>query len=545
MREWTRRQVLKSSIIGTGGLVLASKGVFSLFKKKSASEIPVKLLGPSSSVAHKLRDGFEFPAPSEFKKTEVLIVGGGISGLSAGWRLQKRGIRDFQILELESEVGGNSRAGKNEVSKFPWGAHYVTLLNEEALYAKEMYRDFGIITGENDQRAIYNEYYLCQAPHERLYIYQKWQEGLLPKLGVSLDDEIQAKAFFAEVEKYRYAKGNDGRYAFTIPLEMSSRDPRFLALDQITMAEFLKRNSWNSKPLNWYVNYCCRDDFGIPHSQASAWAGLHYFCSRRGQADGVDGSAVLTWPEGNGWIVGKLREKLGPFIEQDSLAIQIRENGGQVSVDVWNEKSKSVTRWTAQSLILAVPRFVSTHLAPILKQKQNEIVQAISYSPWMVANITLRKAPATEAGAAISWDNVFYQSDSLGYVVATHQRSAIHTEATVWTYYKPLDHLEPSLARKQAYSTTAEDWRAMIIADISKAHPDISDYIESIEVWIWGHAMVRPTPGFIWGQARAEMQKTLGRIHFAHSDMSGISIFEEANFHGVRAADEVIKYDLG
>jgi hypothetical protein len=53
--------------------------------------------------------------------------------------------------------------------------------------------------------------------------------------------------------------------------------------------------------------------------------------------------------------------------------------------------------------------------------------------------------------------------------------------------------------------------------------------------------MPRATPGFIWGEARAQMQKSVGRIHFAHSDMSGISIFEEANDHGVRAADEVLK----
>ena len=50
--------------------------------------------------------------------------------------------------------------------------------------------------------------------------------------------------------------------------------------------------------------------------------------------------------------------------------------------------------------------------------------------------------------------------------------------------------------------------------------------------------MIRPTPGYIWGEARAEFQKPLGPIHFAHTDMSGISLFEEAHYQGIRAVKE-------
>jgi len=31
-----------------------------------------------------------------------------------------------------------------------------------------------------------------------------------------------------------------------------------------------------------------------------------------------------------------------------------------------------------------------------------------------------------------------------------------------------------------------------------------------------------------------------GRLHFAHSDLSAYSVFEEAHAHGVRAADQVL-----
>ena len=54
-----------------------------------------------------------------------MIVGGGMAGLSAAWRLDKRGFHDFVLLEMERQAGGNSRWGENEISKFPWAAHYV------------------------------------------------------------------------------------------------------------------------------------------------------------------------------------------------------------------------------------------------------------------------------------------------------------------------------------------------------------------------------------------------------------------------------------
>ena len=52
--------------------------------------------------------------------------------------------------------------------------------------------------------------------------------------------------------------------------------------------------------------------------------------------------------------------------------------------------------------------------------------------------------------------------------------------------------------------------------------------------------MIRPVPGFIWGGDRQRMQQAHGRIVFAHSDMSGISIFEEAFTRGTQAADALL-----
>ena len=56
----------------------------------------------------------------------------------------------------------------------------------------------------------------------------------------------------------------------------------------------------------------------------------------------------------------------------------------------------------------------------------------------------------------------------------------------------------------------------------------------------WGHAMIRPRPGFVWGAARRRLLNTRDRVLFANSDLSGCSIFEEANYRGVLAAERVL-----
>jgi len=83
-------------------------------------------------------------------------------------------------------------------------------------------------------------------------------------------------------------------------------------------------------------------------------------------------------------------------------------------------------------------------------------------------------------------------------------------------------------------------WRDQILADLLPVHKDLPDLLARLDVMLLGHAMIRPAPGLLWGDERRQAQQPLGRIHFGHSDLSGISIFEEASYQGVRAAQELL-----
>jgi len=124
--------------------------------------------------------------------------------------------------------------------------------------------------------------------------------------------------------------------------------------------------------------------------------------------------------------------------------------------------------------------------------------------------------------------------------VATHQSGRDHG-ATVFTYYLPLVHDDVRAARERLLTTTWEDWVARILADLAPAHPGLHDLVERVDVWLWGHAMVRPRPGFLWSESLAAGARPLGRLHFAHTDLSGMALFEEAQYWGIHAAEAILR----
>ncbi|MBI3775218.1 MAG: NAD(P)-binding protein [Gammaproteobacteria bacterium] len=102
---FTRRRFLLAA--ATTAATAAGMG----FWPQTSARVPGSLLGPSAEWGHKLRDGFVLPEPSHTEHVDVAIIGGGISGLAAGYRLKTRTGLRVKLLELETETGGNARAG--------------------------------------------------------------------------------------------------------------------------------------------------------------------------------------------------------------------------------------------------------------------------------------------------------------------------------------------------------------------------------------------------------------------------------------------------
>lgn len=502
---------------------------------------PGELLGASHGTGHRLRAP-DFPAASVTRDSKVVIIGGGIAGLTAAWRLLKAGLSDLTVLELEAEAGGNARYGANAVSAYPWGAHYVTLPPPEAVHERQLLADLGVITANPlAARPRYEERYLCHDPQERLYRNGLWQEGLLPEIAARDEDRRQYRRFHEIMDGFKARRGRGGRKAFAVPAAGSAPDPELAALDRMTMREFLLANGLDSAPLHWYVNYACRDDFGTELGETSAWAGVHYFASRDGEAEDADPGTVLTWSEGNGWVVRQLAARLGERLVTRAAVHRVRDSGRRVEVDYFESATGRTVRARAARAIFAAPMFLVPYLLEGAPAALVEAARAFQYAPWVVANLTLKAAPPERGGAPLSWDNVLYDSPGVGYVVATHQALRTAPGPTVLTYYLPLSGQAPAAGRERLLTVPREAWAEAILVDLARPHPEIRELVTRLDIYRWGHAMVRPVPGFVWSRARKAFAAPLGRVHFAHTDLSGMALFEEAVYWGAHAAEAVLR----
>lgn len=528
----TRREWLAgaAALLGGGAWLKRRRG--GLFP---APSIAGKIVGPSHKIGHLLRGG-NFPPPASVSRRAVTVVGGGISGLSAGWKLERSGLKDFAVLELEETFGGNSRWGESPTGRYPWGAHYIPFPSPESRAVSELLTELGVQTGRDRKgKAVYDERFVCFAPTERLFIHGRWQEGLFPRLGASAEDLRQHAAFEDAMAVWRRSRDADGRRAFAVPMEESSRRPDWLKLDRISMAEYMRHNGWNSERLLWFVEYGLRDDFGSLLEDTSAWAGIHYFASR---GEGDDGQ-VLTWPEGNGFIVRRLEDILRGKLESGVLAYRIEPAGDGVAVDYFDVKKRVSQRILSQAAVVCLPQFAARRVIPELRDRPVPSGDEFSYPPWVVANLTVENPPDGH-GSPPAWDNVLYRGESLGYVRADHQSLSQDRRSSVWTYYLPLTRGEEKANRREALEAPWTHWRDRVLKDLTLAHPGLAARVKRIDVMIWGHGMVKPKVGFLWGQARRGAAKPLGRIFFGHSDLSGFSLFEEAQYRGVLAAESAM-----
>jgi len=523
--NWTRRNFLKTGLLALVAIPLVQSC------KKTVEKLIFKITGTNHILGHRLRTG-DFPKPSKTINENIVIIGGGISGLSAARWLSKNNILDFKLIEMETELGGNSLGKQNQYSKYPVAAHYLPLPNHSNKNLFDFLHESNIITGfSEDGTPIYDESQLCFTPHDRLFIHNYWQEGIIPNYGLSEDDHKSFKIFDEKMQFYKDAKGKDGAYAFDIPLHQSSNDDEFTKLDQLTFKDWLLANNLNNSELFTYLNYCCKDDYGIGIDKVSAWAGIHYFCSRKDTQN-----EVLTWPEGNYFIAKKFLPYTENKTNKNVLVYSVKTAENKVELLVYDDRLKTSTKIIANKVILATPQFVNKYIL----ENRNEISKKFEYAPWITATLALNKFPIGE-GAPLSWDNVIHNGFGLGYIYNQHQMLNQYQTPFSITYYAALctDNLKSE--RKRLLSNTDDYWKKIVLNDLEKAHYNISAEVISLELHKKGHGMISPFSNFIFSEEiKQAAQPIENKIYFAHSDLSGISIFEEAFCQGIKAAKELI-----
>lgn len=522
------------------GAIIAPK----LLSCESERKIRIQTIGAAIERGHLLRQPSkhfdQYPVSKNQKK--IVIVGGGISGLSAAYHLKQMNEDDFVLLEMNQQFGGNSASHSNEYSKFPLGAHYLSLPNQDNLALIDFLKKEQLIVGEKKGKYIYNDTYLCHSPNERLFYRGSFQEGLVPEYGLDEATHREIESFFNWMKQLKNASNESGKQLFSIPISNCDYTPHLKDLDTSTFKDFLDQHKYTSKELCWFLDYCCRDDFGAGYDMISAWAGVHYFAGRKATPFNAESTSVLTWPEGNDALVNRLRKHFPKHCKGDQLVIQIEEFEDHVIVRSFDVEKQIITEYSCEQCIVATPSYINKHILHSPQWPKN-FFEGIKHQPWFIGIAVVSQLPHVN-GLSLSWDNVAFGTKGLGYIYNQHQSLKTYPKGPfVLSVYITLDQAVDEFERRRLFEMSEEKMTEIVIEELKTMHPEIEKDILEISFQKWGHGMVTPYPGALAKHhAFVELSQNAKRTHLAHTDFASYSVFEEGFDAGRIAALKVVNH---
>src|SRR5512140_2282111 len=160
---FTRREIL-TAFLGAP---------FALAACRSGNSTPFpdgEIVGQTVNLGHILRENRNFEVPADrWESKKVVIIGGGIAGLTAAWKFRKESFNDFVLLELEKELGGTARSGRGDPVGYPWGAHYLPVPFKENTELIGLLEEMSLLEGRDAQgELVVKEQFLCREPEERI-----------------------------------------------------------------------------------------------------------------------------------------------------------------------------------------------------------------------------------------------------------------------------------------------------------------------------------------------------------------------------------------
>jgi glycine/D-amino acid oxidase-like deaminating enzyme len=567
-----RRGVLRAGLaLPAGGLATALAGCE---RRPFWVPPPVTVFAPGMAIGHRLRERWRAgpPSYSDWRSAathtiDVAIVGAGVAGLACAWQLARAGHRDHWVLS-GPEFLGNAAGTRVGGLPCPSGSHYLPLPSRESRFMRELLADAGVLQdGLDTAEPTYDERVLVHGPAERVLSDGRWEGGTVATRAQDPDGRAQTLRFLQHMQALSQERGEDGRRSFVVPIALGSpRSPSAL-LDRHAAGAWLDEQGYRDPALRWSLDYAARDEFGATLDEISAWALVHYFASRMGRARNAEPGAVLTWPDG---LAPLARHLAAPTVAAGRLKAisieRIERHGAGVRLFGWEHEGRAegyraagpipiVIR--ARTAVVATPLAVAARMEPELGasiQQQDARAALGRHAPWTVANVLFRGPPAElpvaddDIGASdLAWDSIVHGSTALGFVHAQHQQIRIDTTGpmvlSAYRVYTPSDTDAVQALERLLRADGEPDagaWLDLVGGDLVSAYGStVWRKVVSVQVTVRGHGIAAPRPGFLTSPLLQALRAASGPVRFAHSELSGYSVFEEAAWWGLQAASSL------
>jgi protoporphyrinogen oxidase len=462
-----------------------------------AAETPLQPVVDSEDnrICHQVRDGKVFPRPPVSSHHDVVIVGGGVSGLTAAYLLRDR---DFLLLEKEPHWGGNAYLMEYQGNAYATGSAFLEKAEDTYNFAKEIGleplpvhdRDSTIIKGE--------------------WIANTWAEGL---------------------DKLPYpASVREGFKKFKKDMLAIDLEKRATELYNVPFSDFMK--GYPAEVKLWWDTYG-PSNWGATTEDTAAALGIDDL-----QAIGADSvPEFYTWPGGLGAITKKLSEILQPkFPDQMQLgATTIAVVPDKSEVQLTYMQGGELKTVAAKTVVMACPKFITRRLVQGLSEKQSDAMHQIRYIPYVVVNLIFDKPVFNKSYDTWCPGNSFTDFIVADWVI--RNQPGYKQKYNILTCYTPMSEDERSSllsgdgARKKAVS---------VLDDFQKLFPGSN--VDPVEVHIYrrGHPLYMSTPG-LYTNVQPVVRESMDRVFFANTDSQGP---ESTTSQGIVAARRAVKEAL-
>lgn len=451
--------------------------------------------GEDNKICHQVRDKGNqiFTRPPASARHDVVIVGGGVSGLTAAYRLQHR---DFLLLEKEPHWGGNAYAMEYEGSTYATGSAFLAKDEYAYPFAKEIGMtllpinspDASIIRGE--------------------LVPDTWGDGL-DKLPYPPAVRDGFKKFKKEM--------------LAIDLEKRSKE-----LFDKPFSDFLK--DYPEELKQWWDNFG-PSNWGAASEDTAAAVAIGALQEMGGESRKDD---RYTWPGGLGAITKKLADILQPKYKDrmQAGATTVAVVPGKDDVLVTYMVGGELKTAAAKAVIMATPKFITRRIVDGLPDKQSDAMHQIRYIPYPVVNLIFDKPVFNHGYDTWCPGNTFTDFIVADWVI--RKQAGYQQKFNIISCYTPMKEEERGYLLNE---TGARRIAGKVLADFQKLMPGTN--VDPVEVHIYrrGHPLYMSTPG-LYTQVQPLVREPMDRVFFANTDSEGP---ESTTNGGILAAQRAVK----
>ncbi|KAM6447064.1 amine oxidase [flavin-containing] B-like isoform 2-T2 [Liasis olivaceus] len=290
---------------------------------------------------------------SDDNKYDVIVIGGGISGLSAAKLLHDSGL-DVVVLEARDRVGGRTYTVRNKHVKYvDLGGAYVGPTQNRVL---RLSKELGLET-----------YKVNEVEHLIHHVKGKSYpfKGPFPPMWNPIT--------FLDYNNLWRTMDEMGK---EIPNEAPWKAPHAEEWDKITMEELLDKVCWTNAAKRFATLFVNVDVTSEPHEVSALWF-LWYVKQCGGTArifSTTNGGQERKFIGGSGQISEKIMEYLGNRVKLEKPVTYIDQTGGSIIVETLDHE-----RYEAQYVISAIPPVLSLkiHFNPPLPSMRNQLINRI------------------------------------------------------------------------------------------------------------------------------------------------------------------------